>query len=194
MNKIKVNVEKATITQNYIHKYHFKFLGNNIRFGGTGNFFNSQNIVINENVYIGREFYMEAISDIVIESGTMIGPKVTMIAGSHNYNSSDLKAIPYDKRIVDTPIYIGKNVWIGANVTICPGAVIEEGAVIGMGTTVVGHVSAYSVAVSNKQTIIKYRNQNQYLKLKNENMIYNTQMTNGDFQIISKDLLKFKKE
>lgn len=186
MNKIKICLSTSTITQNFIHKNQFRHLESNIRFGGTGHFYNSQNITIKENVYIGREFYMEAISEIIIESGTMIGPKVTMIAGSHNYNSEDLRAIPYDKRIVDTPIHIGKNVWIGANVTICPGTIIEEGAVIGMGTTISGCIPAYSVVVSSKPKIIKFRDKSKYIELKEQNMIYNTTMVSGPFEITPK--------
>lgn len=187
MNKVLVNSKKNTIVQNLFHKNKFKSLGENLRFGGVGQFYNSQNITISDNVYIGRGFYMEAISDINIGSGTMIGPNVTIIAGSHNYNSRDLKAIPYDKRIINTPVIIEKNVWIGANVIITPGAIIEEGAVIGMGAIVAGRVPKYSVVVSSKQHIIKSRDSKVYEKLKESGQIYNTCMVEGNFEIVERD-------
>ena len=186
MNKVKINYKKNIIIQNFIHRNKFKSLGENIRFGGNGEFYNSQNITISDNVYIGRAFYMEAISEIKIGTGTMIGPKVTIIAGTHNYNSKDLQAIPYDKRIVDTPVIIGNNVWIGANVTICPGAVIEEGAVVGMGAVVAGIVPRYSVVVSSKQQIIKKRNEDIYAILKEQGKVYNLCMTTGEFELVKK--------
>lgn len=184
---IKVNRKKRKITQNIIRSNTFAFLGDNIRFGGTGKFFNSKNISIEDNVYLGRDFYIEAISNVRICSGTMMGPKVTIIAGSHNYNSDDLKAIPYDKRIVDTPVIIGRNVWIGANVTICPGAVIEEGAVIGMGTVVSGRVERNTVVVSSKQIVINKRNEDIYNHLKDNNKLYNLICTLGEFQICKRE-------
>lgn len=189
MNRIKVLKKQKKIVQNVFHSFAFSNLGENIRFGGTGKFFNSKNISIEDNVYIGRDFYIEAVSEIVIGSGTMIGPKVTIIAGSHNYNSPDLKAIPYDKRIIDTPVIIEKNVWIGANVTICPGTIIEEGSVVGMGTVVSGIVPRNSVVVSSKQIVIKKRDEKIYERLKKSNCLYNLLYVSGDFEVCKRELL-----
>lgn len=190
MNNIKIHYSKKLIIQNFIHKNYFKSLGNNIRFGGTGQFYCSENISIGANVYLGRNFYMDAECDIRIGSGTMIGPKVTIISGTHNYNSLDLRAIPYDQRIIDTPVIIGDNVWIGANVTICPGAIIEEGAIVGMGAVIAGRVPEFSVVVSSKQIILKRRNVDVYQKLKKHGKIYNERMAGKKFEAVQKEELE----
>lgn len=186
MKKYKVFKGRNVIFMAPFSRYKFKSLGKNLRLGGKGNFYNSQNITIEDDVYIGRGFYFEAISEIIIETGTMIGPNVTIIAGTHNYNSTDLKAVPYDNSIIDTPVIIGKNVWIGANVSICPGTIIEEGAVVGMGAVVSGVVPSASVVVSNKQHILKYRNKEQYEALKKKHYVYNKTFAGKPFHLVKK--------
>lgn len=57
-----------------------------------------------------------------------------IITRNHNYDSHDLKFIPYDTLYINKPVVIKENVWIGSHVYILPGITIGEGAVIGMGS------------------------------------------------------------
>ncbi len=167
--------------------YRFKSLGRNVRLQPDVHFSCEQNISISDNVYIGREAYFDAISEIKIDEGTMIGPRFTCVSGSHNYDSNDLSSIPYDNKIIDLPIVIHKNVWIGANVSVCPGTEIGEGAVIGMGTVVSGYIEPYSVVVSGKPKVIKNRNRVQYEELKKNDKIFNKIYAGKGFKLIKRD-------
>lgn len=184
LKRVRIVPEKNIMVINlFFKKMKFKFLGNNIRISPGSKFFRTENITIKNDVFISTECYFEAVSDIIINSGCMIGPRVICIAGTHKYDDFDLKSIPYDNRIVDTPIIIGENVWIGANVTICPGTVIGEGAIIGMGSIIAGEIEPYAVVISQKARTIKYRNIEHYDKLKKEELIYNNIFAGTDFKL-----------
>lgn len=156
-----------------IKKIKFASLGNNVRVSNNCFFAHAENIYIEDDVFLAREIYIDAISEIYIGSGVMIGPRCTFIAGSHNYNSNDLKSIPYDNRMINLPIIIEKNVWIGANVSIAPGTHIEEGCVIGMGASIYGTIPKFSVVGAGAYKIIKTRDEKKYLELRDMDMIYN---------------------
>ena len=149
-------------------------------------FLNSENISINDNVFIGRQAYLDAVDNIVIESGVMIGPRLLAISSNHYYDGDDLRAIPYDNRIVLKNIIIEKNAWIGANVTILPGITIGEGSVIGMGSVVTKDVPSKAVVVGSPAKIIKYRNNKIYEQLKKDNKIFNIVFINKSIEFINK--------
>ena len=155
-----------------LRKIKFGNLGGNVRLSGNGFFGNAHNIFIGDDVFIAQEVYIDAMSKITIGSGSMIGPKCTFMSGTHNYNSSDLQAIPYDNKMKNKPIEVERNVWIGANVTVSPGTHIGEGSIIGAGACVYGKIPAFSVVVSSGYRIIDSRNVKQYNSLLEQNAIY----------------------
>lgn len=146
--------------------YKFKSLGKGFRFIDLKNVFHADNISIGENVYFGRNIYIDAIQQIVINDGTMIGPNCTIISGSHNYNSADLKSIPFDNKMKKGRVVIEQNVWIGANVCISANLTIGEGSVVGMGAVITKDVPPFSVVVGNPARIIKFRDEKVYSALK----------------------------
>lgn len=166
--------------KNYIYdkykmrRYNFKYLGVNTRISDGFILGHTENLIIEDNVFISGEAYIDAVANITIKSGTMIGPRFTCIASNHNYDGNDLEAIPFDNKIYLDEVVIGENVWIGANVSVAPGVEIGEGAVIGMGVTVYKDVEPFSVVVGNCNRIIKYRDRDTYNKLKMKNRIYNS--------------------
>ena len=164
-----------------------KLGGDNIRIMPSSFFGSSKNIFIEDNVYIGPQAYLDALSAITIKEGVMIGPRCMMITGNHNYKSADLLSVPYDNRMIDTPIVIEKNVWIGANVTVCPGTHIGEGAVIGAGCSVHGDIPALAIVVPSNYRIIDYRNEKQYNNLVNEQKIYNMIYAGKGFELVNKN-------
>lgn len=153
--------------------YKFKKVGNNVRLLENYDFFCTNNITFENNIFIARGAYIDAIAPVTIGCGTMIGPNFTCISGNHNYKGMDLKAIPFDNRMILGPVNIEKNVWIGANVCIAPGVTIGEGAIIGMGAVVSKNVPKYTIAVGNPITFIKCRDKEIYNTLKQKNKIYN---------------------
>lgn len=172
-------IHRTFIKKNILYKYwglrkiKFGKLGKNVRVSLPISFGNPQNIYIEDNVFIGTECYFNALSDIIISEGTMIGPRFIFVSSNHNYNSEGLLAVPYDNYIYDKKIIIEKNVWIGAGVVISPGTIIREGAVIAAGTCIYGEIPSFSIVGSSKYRIIKERNKEQYLELAKNGKIYN---------------------
>lgn len=175
MHRVIINPKHNTISFLFgLKRQKFGRVGTNVRLSAQGSFFgHTENIFIDDDVFIGREAYLDAVSEIHIGSGTMIGPRCTFIGGTHNYNSLDLKALPYDNVIIDRKIIIEKNVWIAAGVMVCPGTHIGEGAVIGAGTCIYGEIPSFSVVVSNGYKILKERDREQYMDLADNGNIYN---------------------
>lgn len=155
--------------ENFLSK--FKSVGENVQIE-KGTFFMCKNIEIGDHVYIGPEAYIFAQGGISIGSGTIFGPRVTILTNNHNYDSTDLQSIPYDGKNILKKVTIGENVWIGANVSIAPGVTIGEGAVVAMGAVVTKDVPPFAVVGGNPAKVIKYRDKERYLKLKEEGKIY----------------------
>jgi acetyltransferase-like isoleucine patch superfamily enzyme len=108
-----------------------------------------KNIKIGKDVFINSCCHFEDNGGIEIGSGTMFGPKVTVVTLNHDINPKTRKnALP-------KPVKIGKNVWIGTNCTILPGVTIGDNTVIGAGSVVVKSIPADSVAVGNPAKVIK---------------------------------------
>lgn len=162
----------------------FRALGANIRMGRDVKLLQTENMEIGDNVFFGNECYFDAVSRISIGSGCMFGPRVFCIAGSHNYDSPDLKAVPYDNRQIDLPVVIGDNVWIGGNVSVAPGTRIGEGSVIALGAIVAGEIPPYSVVMSEKASVVKYRNKEMYTSLVAQGAIYNSVFAGKPFEIV----------
>ena len=176
------NYKKNFIFDKYrMKKMQFKSIERGIRLSEDLGLFNTENIKIGEYVFLGKQAYIDAVDTVEIGSGTMIGPRVTIISSNHNYDGEELRSIPYDNKIYKRPVIIKENVWIGSNVCILPGVEIGEGAVIGMGSIVNKNIPPYAIAVGNPAKIIKYRNKDVYLKLKCEDKIYNKKYAGKGF-------------
>lgn len=186
LNRIWVRSKQGII---WIGSRRLKFasLGDRIRLGGPSVFNRSANLTIGSDVFIGAECYFEAVSEICIGNGVMIGPRVFCISGSHNYDSEDLRAVPYDNRQVDLPVVIEDNVWIAGNVSIAPGCHIGEGAVVGMGAVVAGEIPPYSVVIGGKGRVVKMRNVNKYKELVEQEKIYGRIFAGMPFEMIERD-------
>ncbi len=69
--------------------------------------------------------------------------------------------------------YIGNDVWIGYRASIKAGVNIGNGAVIGMGAVVSKDVPPYAIVVGNPAKIIKYRFDEDIIKILNKSMWWN---------------------
>lgn len=127
---------------------------------------------IGSNTWIGENLFAKCEGGLIIGNGVIISRGVEIWTANHNYDSEDLKSLPYDRRFILKPVNIGDNVWIGSRVTIIPGVPIGEGAVIGAGAVVTHDIPPLAVAGGNPAKVIKYRNQEVYEKLKSEKRIY----------------------
>ena len=124
-----------------------------------------QNIIIGDYVSIREKCLLYGAGGIEIGDGTIISHHVEILSSNHNYNSDDLKYLPFDEIIVKKPVIIGKYVWIGARSIILPGVKIGSGAVIGAGSVVTKDVPECAVVGGNPASIIKYRNKTVFYDL-----------------------------
>lgn len=150
----------------------FGSVGRNVHVRLNPSIASAKSLHIGDNVWIGDNFYVKAEGEVKIGSGTIISRNVEIWTSNHNYDSSDLMTIPYDRRMISKPVSIGENVWIGSRVIILPGVTIGEGAVIGAGAVVSRDIPVGAVVGGNPATILKYRNMERYWALKGQRKVY----------------------
>lgn len=163
---------KKVINRLKINFFRFNSVGLNVEIYSKNKFYSAKNINIGDNVYIGNNNTFYAFGGIEIKSGSILANNIVIMTRNHNYDSGELKTIPYDNVYILKPVIIEENVWIGSNVLIVPGITIGEGAVIGMGAVVTKDVPKGAVVGGNPANIIKYRDLKIYDKLKNNDRIY----------------------
>ncbi|WP_439185734.1 acyltransferase [Carboxylicivirga taeanensis] len=148
----------------------FKSCGANVVIENGSDFLNERYITLGDNVYIGPNAWLHAGGEIIINDGSIIGPRCKIYTLNHNYNS-DI-AIPYDDIIISKNVIINENVWIGGDVIILPGAEIGEGCIVAAGSVVTKKWPPYKILGGNPCRVIGERNVNQYKRLKEEGKIY----------------------
>ena len=141
---------------------------------------------IGSNAWIGEGFFARCEGGLTIGSGVIISRGAEIWTANHNYDGNGLQSLPYDRRFILKPVFIGDNVWIGSRVTIIPGVTIGEGAVVGAGAVVTHDVPPLAVVGGNPARIIKYRSRDVYEKLKSENRIYLDMEYNYDISTLRK--------
>ena len=83
------------------------------------------------------------IKDVILEDNVRLGPHVTILGGSRNFESRDLLIV--DQGSYHDPVFIEEDVLVGAGVVILPGVTIGKGAVIGAMSLVNCDVPPYSI-------------------------------------------------
>lgn len=161
--------------QHLIHIYrlstiNLKSKGSNVNISKGFLFSYPENIVIGNDVYIGPHANIDSIGGIIIGSGTIIGPKLTVYTANHRFRHAS--AIPYDDVVLPGRVVIGDNVWIGGNVIIVPGVTISEGCIVGAGSVVTNNFSQFNVIGGNPARVIGTRDANHYTQLKQRKQIY----------------------
>ena len=131
-----------------------------------------ENISLGDHVWIGHQCFVDGFGGISIGSGTIVGNKTEIISANHNFKGEDMWEVPYDKRFIKKPVVIGENVWLGMRALVLPGVEIGEGAIIGAGSVVTKNVPPLAIVGGNPAAVIKYRDADQYYKLKSEGKIY----------------------
>lgn len=131
-----------------------------------------ENVRLGSDIYLGYECTLFGFGGITIGDGSIIGHRVEIQTRNHDFDSSDLAALPYDSRYVHKPVTIGRFVWVGSNVLIVPGVTIGDGAVVAMGSVVTRDVPKYAVVGGNPAAVIRHRNMARYLELESGDMGY----------------------
>lgn len=106
-------------------------------------------------VYANFNLTMVDDIDIYIGDYVMIGPNVTIIAGSHPILPElRLEAFQYN-----VPVHIERNVWLGAGCIILPGVHIGENTVVGAGSVVTKDLPANVVAIGSPCHVMREINE-----------------------------------
>lgn len=111
-------------------------------------------------------FTVSGTGEVKIGSYFHSGTNVKIMLGSHDYEYGD--KIPYGNHYKEKNVVIDDFVWIGSDVIISGNVHIGEGAIIAIGSVVVKDVPPYAIVGGNPAKIIKYRNIDQFNRLKKE--------------------------
>lgn len=148
----------------------FGTFGKNCQLRGPGNF-TEKNIFLGNNVTIGvNSTFLASDAKIIIKNNVLFGPHVFLITGNHRidvlgeYICNVTEKLPEN----DADIVIEDDVWIGAGAIVLKGVTIGEGSVIGAGSVVTKDVPPYAVVAGNPAKVIKYRFNEEEIKLHRE--------------------------
>ncbi|MED4041114.1 sugar O-acetyltransferase [Niallia taxi] len=111
---------------------------------------------LGNDVYANFNLTLVDDTDIYIGNNVLIGPNVTIDAGTHPIHPElRRKAAQYN-----LPVIIEDNVWIGAGAIILPGVRIGENTVIGAGSVVTKDIPPNVVAIGSPCRILRKINEN----------------------------------
>lgn len=121
----------------------------NVDFGSGINVEIGENSSLNRGAWIGN--------DTIIGDNVMMGPNISIISGSHNFDNLDAPIIEQGAP-PRKPVIIGNDVWIGTKTIILPGVRVGNHAIIGSGSVVTKNIPDWAIFAGNPAKLIKYRN------------------------------------
>lgn len=114
-------------------------------------------LIIGNNVSIGRFSSIGCANKIVIEDEVTLAPHVHITDRNHGYE--DIKTpIWRQPTVCPGPIVIGRESWLGYGVQVMPGVTIGRHCVIAAGSVVTKDIPDYSVAAGIPAKVIKQYN------------------------------------
>jgi len=147
---------------NYYLMTKLKHCGKQVHFHGKVTIISPTNVVMEDNVHIGNNSYLDGRGGITIGENTHISRNFVVHSSSHDYLGA---CLPYDDVYHLKPVIIGRNVWIGTNVVLIPGVNIGDGAIIGAGAVVSKSVPPLAIVGNQPTRLLKYREQEHYQRL-----------------------------
>jgi len=167
------NLLKRLILSWKFRAFRFKQEGKNCEYKSLRSVFNgAENISLGDNVYLGPGSELHGEGGIQIGHGVIFAPDVIVYTRTHNFDSDDLSALPFDDKILLKSVTIEDYVWIGRRAMIMPGIKIGKGAVIGAGAVVSKSIPEYGVAVGNPAKVVKYRDAEKFENLLKDDCIF----------------------
>ncbi|EGQ9613021.1 acyltransferase [Vibrio cholerae] len=153
---------------------HFKIIPKSIRVEGTSKIHLSDNVRIDdfvylqantngEGIYIGHNsrlnanVHIQAFSKIHIGNHVLIAPFSHINSGNHSFNRTDLP-IMYQSHTGSGPITINDGSWLGHSTTILGNTYLSENSVVGANTLVKGQYFNTSIHVGCRSRQIAVEN------------------------------------
>ena len=122
--------------------------------------------IIGSNCYIGQS---TLITSAKIGNYTSIASGVKIGQGEHPIKNVSTSSLFFNdnvfEKLTEKECIIGNDVWIGTNAVILRGISIGNGAIIGAGSVVTKDVPDFSINVGVPAKVIKYRFNNQSIKI-----------------------------
>ncbi|KUJ63723.1 hypothetical protein AR687_00615 [Flavobacteriaceae bacterium CRH] len=171
-------------------KFRFKSEGLRCNYKSINSKFQYSNkISLGNDVWLGPKTELDGAGEIEIGNGVIFGPEVCVYSRSHNFDSIELKALPFDDIVWNAKVIINDFVWIGRRAIILPGVTIGKAAIVGAGAVVSKDVPDYAVVVGNPAKVVRLRNSERVeLLLKEETPFVYSKLGHG-----KKDVVKIKK-
>lgn len=111
----------------------------------SANFWGKGKVSIGERAFIGHDtLLLTGDSEIRIAKDVDIGPRVTIVNGTHHIDMVGLRSAGDG---CSNDIVVEKGVWIGAGSTVMSGVSIGEKSVIGAGSVVTENIPSHVIAV-----------------------------------------------
>lgn len=117
-------------------------------------FFGGGEVNLGQHVFVNAGAFLDGSGPITIGDYTRLGPKVTLLTGTHAYRRSTIRRGPFDPTIA-RPIVIERGCWLGVNTTVLPGVTIREGCVIAAGAVVIRDTEPNGMYAGNPARRIK---------------------------------------
>lgn len=146
-----------------------KFEGSNVQYKYLSSTYVSADLLtIEDNVFIGPNAHIDATGGVTVKTGCIFAPSVTIYSRAHNYDSVDLRGLPFDNRVLCKPVIVGEYSWIGRGAVIMPGVSIGKGCVIGANAVITKDIPDYAVVVGNPGKVVKFRRKDVFDSLSRE--------------------------
>lgn len=100
-------------------------------------------VSIGENCFLNKSCSINALNEIVIGNGTILGENVRLYDHNHKFNQINIPIKEQGYSI--GRIKIGNNCWIGSNVIVLKNAEIGNNCVIGAGCIISGKINDCSI-------------------------------------------------
>lgn len=110
----------------FLARHFFGKCGKNLRLGRNVTFYNPQNIILGDDIYIAYGNWFSAGENIILEDEVIVGPYNVFASSNHTKQECSYRyGNPSKKKI-----QISRGTWIGANCTITAGTIIGKGSLV----------------------------------------------------------------
>jgi maltose O-acetyltransferase len=132
----------------------FKFVGKDVKVHGSLELGSGHKIEIGDHSSINRGCWVS--NDTIIGNDVMMGPNISIISSSHNFESTEV-SMREQGEAIRRPVVICDDVWVGANTIILPGVKIGPHSIIGAGSVVTKDVEPWAIVGGNPAKLIRKR-------------------------------------